>query len=164
MDRSPPPYIVIWTKLIRGWSSIIKGGCRFALQAHRKFLDQVRILVKTKILWNHGRIILSPGAREELYASFGVNLELLRDSIWVEASNSSRGLRRPASIQSGMLKFNPRTVQTATIAKFCSMIGRSQSFAILEWGLVNPEKISVFLQRMKVYQKFRTYYYGLMTR
>ena len=29
------------------------------------------------------------------------------------------------------------------------------------WGLVNLEKISAFLQRMKVDQKFRTYYYGL---
>ena len=60
-----------------------------------------------------------------------------------------------------MLEFNPRTVQTATIAKFCSMLGRSQIFAILKWGLVNQEKISEFLQRMKVDQKFRTYYYEL---
>ena len=41
------------------------------------------------------------------------------------------------------------------------MMGRSQRYAILEWGLVNPEKISVFLQRMKVDQKFRIYYYML---
>ena len=41
------------------------------------------------------------------------------------------------------------------------MMGRSQRFAILEWGLVNPEKISEFLQRMKVDQRCRTYYYGL---
>ena len=65
------------------------------------------------------------------------------------------------SIQPGMLEFNPKTVQTATIAKFCSKMGRSQRFAILEWGLFNPEKISEFLQRMKVDQKFRTYYYRL---
>ena len=60
-----------------------------------------------------------------------------------------------------MLKFNPKTVQTTTIAKFCSMMGRSQRFAILEWGLVNPEKIADFLRRMKGDQKFRTYYYRL---
>ena len=41
------------------------------------------------------------------------------------------------------------------------MMGESQRFLILEWSLVNPEKISDFLQRMKVDQKFRTYYYGL---
>ena len=59
LDRSPPPYIVILTKLIGGWPSIVNRGSRFALQACRKFLDQVRILVKLKILWNHGAILLS---------------------------------------------------------------------------------------------------------
>ena len=88
-------------------------------------------------------------------------MESLRDSIWVKSSHITRGLRHPASIQPGMLKFNPRIVQTTTLAKFCSMMGRSQRFAILEWGLVNPEKIDEFLHRMKVDQKFRTYYYGL---
>ena len=66
MDKSSPPYIVIWTKLIGGWPSIVNGGCRFALQASRKFLDQVRILAKTKILWNQSRILLSPGAGERV--------------------------------------------------------------------------------------------------
>ena len=50
LDKSPPPYIVICTKLIRNWPSILNGGCRYALQAHQKFLDQVRILIKVKIL------------------------------------------------------------------------------------------------------------------
>ena len=59
-----------------------------------------------------------------------------------------------------MLEFNPRTVQKSTIAKFCSMMGRSLRFAILERGLVNPEKISEFLQRIKVDKKFRTCHYG----
>ena len=86
IDKSPPPYIVIWTKLIGGWPSIVNGGCRFALQAWRKFLDQVRILAKSKILWNHGRIFLCPGSGEELYSTFGVDTELLRDSIWTEPS------------------------------------------------------------------------------
>ena len=64
-------------------------------------------------------------------------MELLRDSIWVESSTNARDLRHLAC-----WIFSPKTVQTATIAKFCSMIGRSQRFAILEWGLVNLEKIS----------------------
>ena len=41
------------------------------------------------------------------------------------------------------------------------MMGWSQRFAILEWGLVNPEKISDFLHRMKVDKIFRSHYYGL---
>ena len=60
-----------------------------------------------------------------------------------------------------MLEFNPKTVQTTTMAKFCSMLGRSQRFADMEWGLVNPEKISEFLHKMNIDQKFITYYYGL---
>ena len=60
-----------------------------------------------------------------------------------------------------MLEFNPKTVQTSTIAKFCSMMGRSQRFAILEWGLVNLEKITEFLLRMKTDMRFRYYYNGL---
>ena len=129
IDKSPPPYIVIWKRLIGAWPSIVNGGCRYALQAHRKFLDQVRILAESKILWNHGRILLCPGSREKLYSSFGVDMELFKDSIWTEPCCNVRGLKRPSSIQPGMLDFNPKTVQTTTTAKFCSVIGRSQRFA-----------------------------------
>ena len=73
IDKSPPPYIIIWTKLIRGWPSIVNKGCRFALQARSKFIDQVRIRAKSKILWNHGRILLCPGSGEELYSTFRVD-------------------------------------------------------------------------------------------
>ena len=135
---------MIWTKLIGGWPSIVNGGCRFALQAWRKFLDQVRIPAKSKILWNHGRIPLFPGPGEELYSTYGVNTELLRDSVWTEPSCNVRALKRPVSIQPGMLEFNPKTVQTTTIAQFCSMMGQSQRFAILEWGLINPEKYRTY--------------------
>ena len=86
-------------------------------------------------------------------------MELLKDSIWTECN--VRDLRQPASIQPGMLEFNPKSVQTTTIAKFCSMMGQSQRFAILEWGLVNPEKISEFIHRMKIDKGFRSYYHGL---
>ena len=88
-------------------------------------------------------------------------MELLKDSIWTEPSCNVRGLKRPASIQPGMLVFNPKSVQSTTIAKFCSMMGQSQRFAILEWGLVNPEKIFEFLHRMKVDKIYRSYYYVL---
>ena len=57
LDKFPSPYIVIWTKLIRDWPSIVNGGCRFALQVCRKFLDLVWILIKAKILWNHDQIL-----------------------------------------------------------------------------------------------------------
>ena len=139
------------------------NGChRFALQARSKFIDQVRILAKSKILWNHGRILLCPGYGEELYSTFGVDTELLRDSIWTEPGCNVRGLKRPDSIQHGMLEFNPKTVQTTTIAKFCSMYdGTEPEIRYPGVGFGQPENISEFLQRMKVDQKFRSYYYGL---
>ena len=64
-------------------------------------------------------------------------------------------------MQPGMLDFSPKTVQTATIAKSCTILGQSQRFAILEWGLVNPEKIAKFLKRMNSNLFFRNYYFGL---
>ena len=73
------------------------------------------------------------GSREELYSTFKVDMDLLTDSIWTESSCNVRGLKRPSSIQPGMLEFNPKIVQTTTIAKFYSMMGRSQRLAILEW-------------------------------
>ena len=59
-----------------------------------------------------------------------------------------------------MLDFSPRTVKTVTIAKSCSFLGGSQRFAILKWGLVNSEKIDLFLERMNSDLFFRNYYFG----
>ena len=71
IDKSLPPYILIWIRLMGGWPSIFNGGCRFALQARYKFTDQVRILAKSRILWNHGSILLCPGPGDILYSTFG---------------------------------------------------------------------------------------------
>ena len=61
-----------------------------------------------------------------------------------------------------MLQFYPATVQPSTISKFFSMKGQIQQLAILEWGLVNPEKkISEFLNRMKIDSRFRLYYHSV---
>ena len=73
---------------------------------------------------------------------FGVNMDQFQDILWTEPCYNLRGLKRPGSILADMLEFNPKTVQVATIAKFCATTGRSQRFAILEWGLVNPKKIT----------------------
>ena len=137
----------------------MNGGCSFALQVPSKFIDQVRILAKSKILCNCDRILLCPGSGEKLYSTFGVDIELLKDSIWTEPSCNVRALKHPASIQPGMLEFNTKSVQSTTLAKFFAMMRRSQRFAILEWGLVNLENISEFLYRMKVDKIFRSYYW-----
>ena len=148
IDSSPLPYILIWIKLLGGWPSIVNGGCQFVLQVRFKFIDQVRILAKFRIHWNHGRILLCPGLGDILDSTFGVNMDLFQESLWNEPCSNFRGLEHPGPIQPGMLDFCPRTVQTLTIGKSCSVLGQSQCFAI--WGMVNPEKIAEFLNRMKV--------------
>ena len=92
--------------------------------------------------------------------SFGVNLEAFQ-WLWTNPCSNSRGLECHGAMQPGMLDFSPKTVQTATIAKSCTILGQSQRFAILEWGLVNPEKIEQFLERMNSDLFFRNYYFGL---
>ena len=129
---SPPPYIVLWSKLIGDWPSIVNGGCRFALQARLKFIDQLRILAKSNITWNHGRILLRLGLNETNYATFGIREEDLRGALWNEHTSTRRGLRRPSSMKAGMLDFNPTTVMYSTISKFCSANQRIQRLAILE--------------------------------
>ena len=145
-----------------GWPSFVNGGCRFALQSRSKFIDQVRILAKSRIRWNHGRILLVPGPGEIFFSTFGVNMDLILDpSIWKEPCFKCRGLERPGVIQPGMLDFSTRTVQSSMLAKLCVILGRSQRSAILEWSLVNREKISEFLNRMKTDLYFQNYYLGL---
>ena len=131
IEKQPPIYILTWIKLLGNWPSIVKRGCRFALQARFKFIDQVRILAKTKILWNHGRVLLCPTLGEIYYSTFGVNLDQFQDAIRTEPCCNLRGLKIPGSILVDMLKVNSRTVQVATIAKFCATTGRGQRFAIL---------------------------------
>ena len=81
---------------------------------------------------------------KDLYSTFGVNIDLFQDTLWTEPWSNLRGLKRSGSIQPGMLEFNSRTVQVAKIAKFCATTGRSQRFAILEWGLGGMQKDMCF--------------------
>ena len=94
--------------------------------------DQVSILIKAKNSFNHDRILLSPRAREELYSTFGVKTDALENSVWIESINHSIGLIWPKSIQTGIMEVNSRTVETSTIAEFCSMMRRSQRFSNME--------------------------------
>ena len=127
--------------------SIVNGGCRFALQARVKFIDEVRILTKTRILWNHGRVLLCLGSGEILYATFGVKMKPSLGISWTDPCSTFRGLECPGAVQPGVLDFSPRSMKMITIANSCSILERSQRFAILEWGLLNPEKIEQFFKK-----------------
>ena len=60
-----------------------------------------------------------------------------------------------------MLSFNPSTVKTNTVGKFCTMMGRSQRTALAEWAMVNPAKILDFFNRMNKDTGFRIFYGGM---
>ena len=44
LSKIPPPWIVLWSRMVGSWPSITVGGCRFALQARIWFKDQLRML------------------------------------------------------------------------------------------------------------------------
>ena len=81
---------------------------------------------------------------------------------WTDPCSTSRGLERPGAVQPGMLEFSPRTVKMITFVNSCSTLGLSQRFAILEWGLVNPEKIEQFFKRMISDLFFRIFFLDSM--
>ena len=97
------------------------------------------------------------GFDEVSYATFGIHVESFQEAVWTEPTFSRSGLKRPVSMQAGMLDFNPTKVNYLMISKFCSRNQRIQRLAILEWSLVNPEKISDFFNRMKTDARFRNY-------
>ena len=80
---------------------------------------------------------------------------------WTDPCSTSRGLEHPVAVQPGMLEFSSRTVKTIIIVNSCSILGGSQRFSILEWGLLNPVKIEQFFKRMILDLFFRNYYFGL---
>ena len=70
-------------------------------------------MIRAKILWNHDRILLSPGG-EEFYPVFGVKPEILEKCEWIEPVSQARGLKLPSSIQVGMLNYKDDDLQGQT--------------------------------------------------
>ena len=70
------------------------------------------------------------------------------DKLWISAVRGATALSRPGTVPGGYLKLNPRINSSATVAKRCKLLGRSYRDCILEWARLNPEKISLFLDRM----------------
>ena len=56
-DKIPPPWIVLWSRMIGSWPSLTFGGCRFILQMRIWFKDQLSILQRARIMWNDNLVI-----------------------------------------------------------------------------------------------------------
>ena len=55
--KTPPPRIVLCSRMLGLWPSPTFGGCRFALQARLWFKDQLRMLQRAKIMWDNNLVI-----------------------------------------------------------------------------------------------------------
>ena len=161
LEKSEPPYVIFFSKLLGDWPTITKGGCRYLIPARIECIQQLRLLARANIKWHKERIITIPSDEDLHYASFGITGEIIQSQDWSIPINQRRGMSRPRNFQVGMLSFNPSTVKTNTVGKFCTMMGRSQRTALAEWAMVNSAKILDFFNRMNKDTGFRIFYGGL---
>ena len=57
LSKIPPPWIILWSRMVGSWPSIAFGGCRFVLQARIWFEEQLRMLQRARIMWNNNLVI-----------------------------------------------------------------------------------------------------------
>ena len=57
LSKIPPPWIVLWSRMVGSWPSLTLGGCRFVLQARIWFNDQLRMLHRARIMWKDNLVI-----------------------------------------------------------------------------------------------------------
>ena len=51
------PWKVLWSRMVGSWTSIMFGGCRFALQARTWLMNQLKMLQRAKIIWDNNLLI-----------------------------------------------------------------------------------------------------------
>ena len=83
------------------------------------------------------------------------------DELWISAVRGATALSQPGTVPGGYLKLNPRINSSATVSKRCKLLGRSHRDCILEWARLNPEKISLFLDRMATDPKWQIAFRGV---
>ena len=57
LSKIPPPWIVLWSRMVGSWPSLTFGGCRFVLQARIWFKEQLRMLQRARIMWKNNLVI-----------------------------------------------------------------------------------------------------------
>ena len=123
LSKIPPPWIVLWSRMIGSWPSLTFGGCRFVLQARIWFKDQLRMLQRAKIMWNDNLVIQRLSDEMEFAVTYSIPDVSFTEELWISKVPGASGLLRPQSIPGGYLKLNPRFNSPLTIAKRCKTIG-----------------------------------------
>ena len=106
-------------------------------------------------MWKNNLVI--QGLTKEM--EFAVLYSITEDSFSQESRiyqvPGAVGLLRTQTLPGGYLRLNPRFNNPGTIAKRCKAIGRPQRDCLLEWARLNPEKISLFLNRLAAEPKWQ---------
>ena len=123
--KIPPPWIVLWSRMLGSWPSVTFGGCRFALQARLWFKDQLRMLQRAKIMWDDDLVIQCMSDETEFAVTYSIPYIYFADELWICADPGASGLSRPPTVPVGYLTFNPRFHNPMTISKRYKTIGRS---------------------------------------
>ena len=159
--ETSPPYIRLWTELLGSWPTIINGGCRFLLQCRQWLPVQMRALAKARIQWSDGRVIRFPQESDLQYSRFGLTPEQIGDQSWTEPVTGRLRMMRPPGVKIEVLDFKIATVKSFELGRACAMSGRIQRWSILEWVLLKPEVLKMFLSRMESQEGFRKFYMSL---
>ena len=83
LSKIPPPWIVLWSRMIGSWPSLTFGGCRFVLQARIWFKDQLRMLQRAKIKWNDNLVIQRLSDEMEFAVTYSIPDVSFAEELWI---------------------------------------------------------------------------------
>ena len=90
--KIPPPWIVLWSRMLGSWPSVTFGGCRFALQAKLWFKDQLWMLQRAKIMWDDDLIIQRMSYEIEFAVTYSIPDIYFADELWISAVRGATAL------------------------------------------------------------------------
>ena len=146
----------LWTKLCNEWPSITYGGPRYLIQVRRHFIEQIKQLIELDIHWSGGLEFPRIGNIEELYVGYNVDLEGVN---WMDPVPGAKlGLCRVPGSKTALLEFDPKLAFGSFLTRTCNQLRISQKAALREWARLNPDLVSVFIERMRVDDVFSARY------
>ena len=87
LEKTEPPYVLLFSKLLGDWPTITKGGCRYLIPARIKCIKQLRLLARANIKWHKERIIIIPSDEDLNYTSFSITGEIIQSQDWLVPIN-----------------------------------------------------------------------------
>ena len=90
--KTPPPWIILWSRMLGSWTFLTFGGCRFALQARLWFKDQLRMLQRAKIMWDDNLIIQHMSDEMEFAVTYSIPDVYFADKLWISAVRGETAL------------------------------------------------------------------------